>query len=171
MSKDIYLVLTYVKDGSADKSVDYPAINYPNKKDILEASNKYSYCLLNAYAFRDENSANIIAGRLQEMSFSGESVILQKKSLEPTDDELKDNDNVYLVYAYEEIELLNPIVFQDEINAEITRDALRKSKSLLHVMRKVPVSESLSLNYAGNLTKDPVYYDSIVREKKTLKSF
>lgn len=168
---EIYLVLEMYGRPNSDNQ--YPGFSYDSKKSII-LSSESDWSIFKVYALRDPDSAKILCNRIQENAGKSESVILVKRNLEPTSDDLKDNENIYLVYPYREQRGLlhkDSMIFQDEINAEITKDALRKTSQYLHVMLKIPVSEKIELTKSGNLSSEPNYHDFLDGRRKVCKSF
>lgn len=140
-------------------------------KDVTtEEINEKEWSLLKVYAFKDKESAMIVASRIGETGIhKNHCVKINKYNLHPTDDSLRDIQNVYAVMQYRELLFQESEYFQDEINAEIHKNAIGKLNMEHYKTIKVPISPEVRLDNAGNFTQKPVFLDMWNRNNKAYK--
>ena len=164
---DIYIVTEYYGDQKT-KTEFFPSFIREETKGEI---NNQNWSLIKIYAFKDKDSAKVLASRINENNDSDYCCVkIDKKQMSPTEDSLIDNENIYAVMVYNEYIFTGEIdIFQDEINAQIHKDAMVKVKHEFFKVIQIPISPELRLKPNGNFTSNPEYLDFINQDKKKFK--
>lgn len=150
-----YIVLNYLvkpSDYNNHSNEDIDIFNKYNLKKNIKNLELSDICI-----FLDQESAIIYISRKKEFnSFKNNFITLKKINISVSDEDLRDDNNIYAILDYEDSQKVdNWDYFQDEINAEIHKLAKIKVEKKYLYMLKIPLSEKLRLTIEGNFTTVP----------------